>query len=79
MTIENGDDEKIPSSAGGCLCQDGPEETYILGYGGVFRFRRGEKRPGENVSRAGFQPSESLGTNSTSFVAPLILVFPRSG
>lgn len=49
MTIENGDDEKILSSAGGCLCQDGPEETYILGYGRVFRFRRGEKRPGENV------------------------------
>lgn len=47
MTIENGDSEKIPWIAGGCLRQDGPEEAYILGYGRVFRFsRRRKKVPG---------------------------------
>lgn len=47
MTIENGDGEKIPWIAGGCLRQDGPEEAYILGYGRVFRFsRRRKKVPG---------------------------------
>lgn len=53
MTIENGDSEKIPWIAGGCLRQDGPEEAYILGYGRVFRFsRRRKKVPGVKMSQS---------------------------